>query len=279
MTGTTLGIIAGGGALPFEIAAVVRAAGRPVFIAGIDGVVADEIADWPHCTFPLGTVAGVFRQLKAAGCIDLVIAGTAERPRLSSIRLDAKVLRSLPRVLSVMAGGDDNLVNGLIDYIEEHGFRVVGAHEAAPSLVCGSEQIGPGRLSKAEGENLQIGFDAIRHMGSLDIGQAVVVINRRIVAVEAAEGTDEMLRRIAHLRQFGRITAKPGRGVLVKAPKPDQELRIDMPTIGPDTADLVADAGLAGIGVAQNCVLIAQREKMEARIAKAGIFLAGRPFG
>lgn len=273
---TPLGIIAGGGMLPFEIAAAARASGRAVFIAGIEGFVSDAVEDWPHGIFHLGTLSALFSMLKDAGCVDLVIAGRAERPKISSLRLDGKALRSLPRILSILAGGDDSVLTGLIRFIEEHGFRVVGVQDVAPGLIIGAEKIGRRRPGKSDEVDLGIGFAALRKMGPLDIGQAVVVINRRIVAVEAAEGTDATVGRIAALREAGRIQSKPGVGVMVKAPKPGQDLRIDLPTIGPETIDAVKAAGLAGLGIAAGGVLAAERREMEARIVKHGLFLVGR---
>ncbi|MCB1492299.1 MAG: UDP-2,3-diacylglucosamine diphosphatase LpxI [Rhodobiaceae bacterium] len=274
---TPLGIIAGGGILPLEIADTVARTGRKVFIAGIEGTADAGIAQWPHATFHLGALGSLFDMLRKAGCVDLVIAGRADRPDIASLRLDGKAIRSLPRILSMMIGGDDTVLSGVIRFIEDHGFRVVGAHEAAPSLVCGEALVGRRSLSKAEKADIETGFEALRRIGPLDIGQAVAVIGRRIVAVEAAEGTDAMIRRVGELRRTGRITGKAKTGVLVKAPKPHQDLRVDMPTIGPDTVDLAAEAGLAGIGVAASGVLIAQRAETESRIRQHGLFLAGQP--
>ncbi len=272
-----LGIVAGAGTLPFEVAEAVRATGRPVYILGIEGFASDAIKAWPHGMFRLGTIAAPIRLLRDAKCTDLVLTGRVERPNLTNLRVDGKAITTLPKILAVMTrGGDDTMLSGLIDLIEDEGFRVVGIPQIAPALVAGTARIGAREPSKTDLADMDIGFQALKHMGPLDIGQAVVVIDQRIVAVEAAEGTDAMVRRVVDLRAVGRVRGKPGTGVLVKAPKPDQDLRIDMPVIGPETARAVSDAGLAGIGIEADGVLIAGREALEKEIGDSGLFLVGR---
>lgn len=272
-----LGIIAGAGTLPFEVAEAVRTTGRSVYILGIEGFVSDAIRAWPHGMFRLGTIAAPIRLLREATCTDLVLTGRVERPNLTNLRIDGKAITTLPKILAVMKrGGDDTMLSGLIGLIEDEGFRVVGIPEIAPALVAGTARIGTREPSKADLADMEIGFQALKHMGSLDIGQAVVVIDQRIVAVEAAEGTDAMVRRVVELRKAGRVRGKTGTGVLVKAPKPGQDLRIDMPVIGPETARAVSDARLAGIGIEAGGVLIAGREALEKEISDSGLFLVGR---
>jgi DUF1009 family protein len=114
--------------------------------------------------------------------------------------------------------------------------------------------------------------------GAFDIGQAAVVAGKRILAVEAAEGTDQMLARVAELRANGRIDIAAGAGVLVKAPKPGQDQRFDLPSIGPQTVTGVARAGLAGIAVVSAKTVIADAESVVREADRAGLFVVGVPF-
>jgi hypothetical protein len=112
-------------------------------------------------------------------------------------------------------------------------------------------------------------------IGPFDVGQAVVVADNHVLAVEGVEGTDNMLARIAELRERGRVPTPPGVGVLVKAPKPQQDRRIDLPAIGPRTVTEVARAKLAGIAVAAGSAIVAEPAQVAAEADRAGVFVFG----
>jgi DUF1009 family protein len=108
-----------------------------------------------------------------------------------------------------------------------------------------------------------------------DIGQAVVVSDARVLAVEAAEGTDQMLDRIAQLRRNGRIAAASRRGVLVKMAKRGQDRRIDLPSIGPRTVEGAARAGLAGIAAVAGSTIVAEPDRTAAAADRERLFVIG----
>ncbi|MEL6287470.1 MAG: UDP-2,3-diacylglucosamine diphosphatase LpxI [Pseudomonadota bacterium] len=272
-----LGIIAGGGAMPRLVAEAARADGREVFFVGIKGEAGEEITRYPHDWMAWGQVGRLFSLLKDAGCRDVTIIGTVKRPDLRQVRLDLGAVRSLPIVLSILTGGDDAILTTIVGLFERHGLTVRGAHQVAPGLLAPEGLLaGPAPDARALAD-IAKAQDVISVLGPHDVGQAAVVARQYVLGVEAAEGTDELLRRCGDLRQWGNSWLQRKRvGVLVKMPKPGQELRIDMPTIGPQTVRLVADAGLAGLAVAANGVLIAERDEVVRSAEAAGVFVLGR---
>jgi DUF1009 family protein len=206
----------------------------------------------------------------------VIFIGTLVRPSLRQlIKLDLATLRVLPRAIRHFYGGDDHLLTGMARMLEDHGFRLLGAHEVAPEILMGEGALG--RISPTEQNlaDIQLGFEVVRTIGPLDIGQAVVVANRHVIALEAAEGTDLMLSRVAELRRSKRVRTPAGTGVLVKAPKPGQDRRFDLPSIGPRTVDGIAAAGLAGLAVVAGGTIVAEPQALVEKADRAGIFVVG----
>jgi hypothetical protein len=205
--------------------------------------------------------------------------GALVRPSLWSLRPDFLAIKSLPKIIHAYRGGDDHLLTGVSRLFEEQGFRLVGAHEVAPEILVPKGALGRIDASEKDQEDIAFGFAYLQASGAFDVGQAAVVAGKRILAVEAAEGTDQMLARVAELRANGRIGVPKGVGVLVKAPKPGQDQRFDLPSIGPRTVSGVAGAGLAGIAVVSETTVIADAESVVREADHAGIFVVGVPFG
>ena len=181
------------------------------------------------------------------------------RPDVWTIRPDAGFFTCLPQVFSLFAGGDDSVLSRVVRFFEAKGLTVRGAHEVAPDLLADAGQIGAIALSRQGHADAMLGFAVRTALGPLDAGQAVAVADGRVLAIEGAEGTDAMLERIAGLARAGGSDTR--RGVLTKGPKPGQELRVDMPAIGPRTIELAVAADLAGIAVEAGAVLILDREE------------------
>jgi UDP-2,3-diacylglucosamine hydrolase len=277
-----VGIIAGSGALPLRVAEAAQTARRPVFIAGLEGWADPAIAAFPHDWVGLGSIGRLIRLLRERGCSEIVFVGSLvrpdlRRPDLRALKVDFGAVRLIPSILKHGAGGDNRLLGRIVRLFEREGFRVLGAHELARDLVAPSGLIaGSAPGAKVRGE-IRTGLETARRLGELDIGQAVVVAAGRVVAVEAAEGTDLMLERIASLRASGRLRMGGRSGVLVKVPKPGQDLRIDMPAIGERTIQGAEIAGLAGIAIEAGGVLIADRPGLVAAAERAGLFVLGLP--
>jgi DUF1009 family protein len=274
------GHLAGGGGVPLQVAAEAAAAGRPVLILGIAGEAGEGIAAYPHHWVGWGEIGRVVGLLRSAGIRDVVmVGGVAGRPDYRNIRLDLGGIRTLPQILGLMIGGDDSLLSGAIRIVEGKGFRVVGAHEVAPGLVAPPGPLTRHAVPRSALGDLAAAWKAAAAIGALDIGQAAVAVEGRAVALEGAEGTDRMLGRVAELRSIRRITRRTPSGVLVKRAKPAQDLRVDMPTIGPGTVAAAVAAGLAGIAIEAGRVMIAERAATIAAADAAGLFLVAEALG
>ena len=271
----TLGIIAGGGELPRAIAESAHKDGRTVFVLAINGSTDNWVSDYRHEWVGLGETGKAMKVLKTAGCADVLLAGRIERPKFSEIKIDARGLLSLPRVLSAAVKGDDALLRAMVDLFEREGFRVIGAAEAAPGLIATAGLLGK-LAPNAENENdIALGFEIVRALGALDVGQAAAVCAGLPLAVEAAEGTDKMIARINTLPEHFRGTPAKRRGVLVKAPKPIQDRKTDLPVIGVQTIENAAAAGLAGIALEVGGALIVGREAVAGAADRLGLFVIG----
>ncbi|TYC58619.1 DUF1009 domain-containing protein [Rhodobacterales bacterium] len=271
-----LALVAGNGTLPLQIAHALEAAGRPFQIVAIKGE-ADEATRLRAATeLGWGEIGRLYAFLGKTGCEDvLLIGGVSKRPDFTSILGDFGTLKRLPTIIRALAGGDDSLLTKVIRLFEDEGFRVVGIKDVAPQLLASSGVLGKVQPADADWRDLQLALKATEKLGELDIGQAAVAVGGRVVALEGAEGTDLMLERCADLKRVGRIRAKGRSGVLVKTAKPNQDLRVDLPTVGPRTIDLAVAAGLAGIAVEAQGALIAEKEQTLGRANEAGLFIVG----
>ncbi len=267
-----LGIIAGAGSLPLHVAGRARERGREPFILGFRGLAEPAIAEHPHAWMRWGQIGRMLRLLRENGCREIVIVGSVRRPNLTSISVDSGLIRYAPQIYRLTRGGDDAVLSRVVRFFEQQGFTVRGAHEIASDLTAPSGTMSRARPRDADFDDIVKALAVLHALGPHDVGQAIVVSRGYVIAVEAAEGTDEMLRRCAGLRQWGMSHRQ---GVLVKAPKPGQELRVDMPVIGPRTAELAAQAGLAGIAVAKGQVLLAEPQTLVETADRLGLFVIG----
>ena len=275
-----LALICGGGSLPLAVADMVAARGRKVLLFPLRGAAdAAAVERYPHHWMHMGQVAKLMRLAHAANCRDMVFIGSLVRPSLWQIRFDFKTLMLLPRIAAAYRGGDDHLLSRVGRFFEQNGFHVLGAHEVAPQILVPEGVLGRAQAAERDRADIALGFDYLRATGPFDVGQAVVVAGKHVLAVEAAEGTDQMLSRVAELRASGRVFAPAGSGVLVKAPKPGQDRRFDLPSIGPLTVEGVARAGLAGIAVVAGGTVVAEPERLVAAADRANIFVVGAPAG
>jgi DUF1009 family protein len=265
-----LGIIAGGGPLPANVAAAARAAGRAVFIVGLEGFADPAIlAPWPHEMRRLGAAARIIAALRENGCQDLVMIGPVRRPSLLDLRPDGEGTKLLARVGRAAFAGDDGLLAAVIRVLTEEGFRVIGMQEIMREAVAPAGVLTRTRPDAQAMTDVRRGIHVARVLGAADVGQGCVVQQGLVLAVEAIEGTDAMLVRAGLLRRDGIG------GVLVKLLKPGQDRRADLPTIGPQTVRNAAAAGLRGLAFEANATILADREACLAAADAAGLFLLG----
>jgi UDP-2,3-diacylglucosamine hydrolase len=265
-----LGILAGGGQLPGKVAAAASAAGRRVFMVGLEGFADPAVlAPWPHETARMGAAGRILSLLRLHACRDLVLVGPVRRPSVLDLRPDTEGARLLARIGRAAFAGDDGFLAAVVRVLGDEGFRVLGAHEIL------TEALGPGGLlsrtapDPAALADIARGVTVVRALGEVDVGQGCVVQQGIVLAVEAIEGTDAMLARAGTLR-------RPGLGgVLVKLVKPGQDRRADLPTVGPGTIRAGVAAGVRGVAFEAGGTILADREATVAAADAAGVFLLG----
>ena len=265
-----LGILAGGGHLPFQVANAAKAAGRTVFVVGLEGFVDKNwLPGWPHEIIRMGAAGRIKAALLEHGCQDLVLIGPVRRPSFLDMRPDMECTRIIARIGRAAFMGDDGLLAAVVKVIGEYGFRVLGAHEILKEALAPEGLLTRAAPDAAAMADIARGVAVARALGSVDVGQGCVVQQGVVLAVEAAEGTDAMLSRC-------RALALPAHGgVLVKVVKPGQDRRIDLPTIGPATIVAAAEAGLRGIAFEAAGAILVNRIASIAAADGAGLFLLG----
>lgn len=272
-----IGIIAGTGSLPIEVARSVTRHGGEVHVAMVEGAADPALAEFPHTLVNWAQPGRAMAAFRRARISEAVLLGGYGRPSFLTARPDLTFLRLVPAVVKLLrAGGDDAVLRGVLAQFEALGLRILSVADVAPELLVSEGSLTQASPSSEDAKDIAAGFDLVAALGNFDIGQAVVVSGGRIEAIEGAEGTDRMLRRVAEARAARGMTGRGG--VLVKRPKPGQDLRVDLPAIGPDTITRAAEAGLAGIAVEAGRVLVAGRAETVRRADAAGLFLIGRAF-
>ncbi len=275
--GGKLGLIAGGGALPLEILRACDIAERPVFVVRLKGMADPALADFDGVEAGIAELGKVIKALKQAGCASICFAGIVARPDLGALTPDLRGLAALPRVLAVAKSGDDALLRAVAAEFEREGFIVEGAEQVVADLAIAEGPLGACAPSPAHQGDIAVAMRAARAIGRLDIGQAAVAARGLVLAVEAQEGTDALLRRCAELPAVLRGAPDARAGVLAKAPKAVQDRRIDLPTIGPATVIAAARAGLAGIVGEAGALLIVERARVIETADELGLFIVGLP--
>ncbi|MEQ1490522.1 MAG: UDP-2,3-diacylglucosamine diphosphatase LpxI [Terricaulis sp.] len=270
-----LGVIAGGGELPVVLAEHLAATQRPYFIARIAGMADPALDAHPGASHGLGQMGARMDAIREAGCDALVLLGQVQRPDLKTLQLDDVAISMLPAILAAMPQGDDALLRAVLSEHEKAGFRVVGADQVMHDLLAPVGAWGVVAPNDLHKRDMVKAAKVAAASGAFDIGQGVVVCDGLVLSVEAQEGTDAMLRRVAELPTTIRGTPQARRGVLVKRPKPIQERRIDLPTIGVRTIEGAASAGLAGIAVEAQGALAVRRADIIAAANRHGIFVYG----
>jgi DUF1009 family protein len=273
-----IGLIAAGGVMPFAVADSLIARGvKPVLFALKGACDPVAVERFRHHWISVGQVGRAIKLFRAENCRDLVFIGTLVRPALSEVRLDWGTLRVIGRVWAAFRGGDDHLLSGIGRIFEQDGFRMVGIKDVAPDLLMPEGCLTRAMPDENAAADIARGREVLRALSPFDIGQAAVVIDGHVLGVEDIEGTDGLLARVARLRREGRIRARAARGVLVKAPKSAQDLRFDLPTIGPRTVEGAAAAGLAGIAIVAGNTIVVEPQTMIGAADAAGLFVTGLP--
>lgn len=272
-----LGIIAGGGGLPIELARACDSAARPVFVIRLKGMADTGLEAWPGEEVEIAKLGRVVELLRQAGCASITFAGKVLRPDFGAIKPDLIGLKALPRILTAARKGDDALMRALLKIFEQEGFRIEPAEQMSGAIVLPEGPLGRHAPTDLHRGDLDLAARVARAIGEFDIGQAVVVCRGLVLAVEAQEGTAAMLERCAKLPAAIRGSTVERRGVVAKMPKPIQDRRIDLPTIGAETIELAGKAGLAGLAGEAGGMLVVDRDLVRSMADRLGMFVHGLP--
>jgi DUF1009 family protein len=270
-----LALVAGGGPLPVALAERCAAAGRPLFVVRLKGFAGPDLNGFDGAEAGIAELGRVFDLLRRTGCEAVCFAGIVARPDFSALKPDLRGLKALPGAIAAARRGDDALMRYLLGEFEREGFAVEGADQVDAGLTLGEGVLGAVSPRSEHAADIAAALRTARAVGALDIGQAAVVADGLVLAVEAQEGTEAMLQRCADLPAALRGSVEARRGVVAKAPKPIQERRIDLPVIGPDTVERAAAAGLAGIVGEAGGVLVVERPRMIEAADRLGLFVLG----
>lgn len=275
MSGPKLGLIAGGGDLPEAVAQRCDAEGRDLYVVRLDGFADPHLARWPGDDFGMAQIGAILKALKRNGCGAVCLAGIVNRPDFKTLKPDLKGASLLPGIVAAATKGDDALLRKILSVFEAEGFAVEGADD-----ILGGETLPAGALGAVmptadQMADVKKALHVAEKSGELDIGQGAVVCDGLVLAVEAQEGTDAMLDRVAGLPADLRGRPGEARGALGKAPKPIQDLRVDMPVIGPRTLENAARAGLAGVGGVAGRLILIDRAAIVETADRLGLFVWG----
>jgi len=263
---TKLGIIAGQGDLPTQILEEMATQGTDIFVLGFKGQFEDKLRAYPHEEVALGQIQAAIDVLRAQNVTHVVMAGRIKRPSLLSLKLDKRG-RSLLKRAGFGALGDDRLLTMLVGELEGEGFTVLSTKDVLPGLTVTAQVLSQRVPDEGEGADIAYGLDVLRALSPFDVGQAVIVQQGTVIGIEGAEGTDGLIARYKAIAKDGPA------GVLVKAAKDGQSKQADLPTIGPETVQNAADAGLAGIAVSADTTQIISRAASVELADQVGLFL------
>ena len=274
-----IALICGGGVLPKDVAqallkkqsdfVVIRLAGEADTDLEIPATVEQVTVGW-------GQIGRFFRFLEDHKCTHvLAVGGVTKRPDFSSLKLDFGGIKALPEAIATVIGGDDKVLSNVAGIFEKRGYQVIGVLEATPEMSCPHGQVSRNGPQPQALDDIQLATRAAHAAGTLDMGQGAVAADNRVIAMEGPEGTRDMLQRVATIHKQKRARWKAGQGVLVKRAKPGQDIRFDVPVIGPDTVHQIKAAGLAGIAIEAGHVLLLDREELLRVAEQENIFIQG----
>ncbi|WP_298743205.1 UDP-2,3-diacylglucosamine diphosphatase LpxI [uncultured Brevundimonas sp.] len=270
-----LGLIAGGGALPLSVAARCEAEGRPVFVVRLTGFADPHLARYPGVDAGMAEIGRVLAALKKAGCDAVCFAGTVSRPDFKTLKPDFRGAILLPGIVAAAAQGDDALLRKILSLFEAEGYAIEGADDILGGETLPAGPLGAVKPTPEQLADLKKALHVAEKTGELDIGQGAVVCDGLVLAVEAQEGTDAMLVRVAGLPVDLRGSGADRKGALGKVPKPIQDLRVDMPVMGARTLELAAAAGLAGVGGVAGRLILIDRPAIIEAADRLGLFVWG----
>lgn len=265
-----LGIIAGGGSIPKKLIEFCKKNKRDYFVLAIEGNADKNLIDdsVPHQWIRIGQAGTGFKRFHDEKVQDVVMIGTIRRPGFFDLMPDLRTTAFFAKI-GMKSLGDDGILRALVKEIESEGMAVKGVHEVLPEILVKKGVLGRHKPDKQAEADIRRGIEVALELGKLDVGQAVIVQQGLVLGVEGIEGTDELIRRCGDYRRKGEG------GVLVKLRKPQQDMRIDLPTIGPRSVTRAKESGLRGIALHVGNGLIVDEDEVIRLADKEGLFVIG----
>lgn len=265
-----LGIIAGGGSIPKKLIEFCKKNKRDYFVLAIEGNADKNLIDdsVPHQWIRIGQAGTGFKRFHDEKVQDVIMIGTIRRPGFFDLMPDLRTTAFFAKI-GMKSLGDDGILRALVKEIESEGMAVKGVHEVLPEILVKKGVLGRHKPDKQAEADIHRGIEVALELGKLDVGQAVIVQQGLVLGVEGIEGTDELIRRCGDYRRKGEG------GVLVKLRKPQQDMRIDLPTIGPRSVTRAKESGLRGIALHAGNGLIVDEDEVIRLADKEGLFVIG----
>lgn len=264
-----IGLIAGSGMMPVEIIKYCDQKDIEVFVIGLVPFALEEtFKDLPHVMAKIGEAGRIIKFLKENNVVNVVLAGGIKRPSFKELIPDWEGAKIAAK-LAMTKMGDDSMFRAVINEFEGRGFHIAGIEEVVPEMLFSAGIYGKVKPSAADMDDINRGIVVATALGKVDVGQAVVVQEGMVLAVEAIEGTDKMLERAASVKKEGKAP------IMVKILKPGQDTRVDLPAIGKLTIEQFKKYGIKGIAVQSGGILLIEREAVIQMADEAGIFIIG----
>jgi DUF1009 family protein len=265
-----LGIIAGSGKLPEHIIKECISSNREYFVLAIENETnfktLEQVA---HKWISIGLIGEAIDTFKKEKVTEITFAGRIKRPNFFSLKTDGLGLKLVGKITKGKLFNDSSLFSIITNFFEGYGFKIVGAETLFADSVIKEGLLTNVKPTNDDYKDIELGKTALIQIANLDVGQALIIQNGLILGIEAVEGTDELIKRCTHFKTF------PQGGVLVKIAKPNQDKRVDLPTIGKNTIEEAHKAGLSGIAVEALSTIILDREAVVQKANELGIFLIG----
>ena len=268
-----LAIVAGSGSLPQQLAEHCQSNGRGYHVIHFEGIELDWVAGHPVIPARFEKPGKMFKALQYLNCTQVVFAGGMKRPKLNPLKFDLKLMKLAPTLLPSLKNGDDSALRMIAQIFENEGLEIIAAHEIIEELFVTTGTNTSIKPNDADLSDIKRGLEILDSISSADIGQACIVAQGLCLGVETIQGSDALLTFVSTTKQRFLDSKIDGRGVIIKAPKRGQDQRLDMPTIGPNTVQMVYDAGLAGIALTANGVQVLDHQDCIKLANSLGIFI------
>ena len=266
-----VGLIAGNGTFPLEVAESISQKNKEVFIVALKGAASRDLERYPHIWIRMGQIGRAIQALKENNCEELILIGGVKKPNVWLLKPDFGALKLFFKLIMLPVKGDASILKALLNFLEiDNKFKVVGAEKYISHLLMSEGLLAGEKVDEQTQIDIDIAITNCKNIGSKDIGQACVVVDREIIASEDDSGTDKMLKDIISKElKFNK------KGVLVKLAKPIQDRRVDLPAIGMQTMHLVNEIGLCGIAIENRSSFISDKERVIKYANDNNIFIYG----